>query len=101
MPAGNPAQPTLFGESPPGSHEPAGHPLVARVLIEDAALELDYSIPDALAARIQLGTRVHVPLQRQRATGTVVQLLPGVGQATSALDQVVRRLQQGWVYVKA
>jgi len=40
-------------------------------------------------------------LERLRERGTVVQLLPGVGQATSALDQVVRRLQQGWVYVKA
>jgi len=76
MPAGSPAQPNLFGESAPESRESAPHSLVARVLIEDAALELDYSIPDALAARIQLGTRVRVPLQRQNAAGTVIQLLP-------------------------
>ncbi|MCE9519726.1 MAG: primosomal protein N' [Verrucomicrobia bacterium] len=76
MSAGHHAQPNLFEESAPNAPDSAGHPLVARVLIEDAALELDYSIPEALASRVQLGTRVHVPLQRHRAAGTVVQLLP-------------------------
>jgi primosomal protein N' (replication factor Y) (superfamily II helicase) len=69
-------QPSLFGETARAPATPGELRLVARVLIEDAALELDYSIPESLASRVQLGTRVHVPLQRQRATGTVVQLLP-------------------------
>ena len=50
--------------------------VIARILVEDTALELDYSIPENLAARVQLGSRVHVPLQRHRATGIVLQLLP-------------------------
>jgi intracellular sulfur oxidation DsrE/DsrF family protein len=40
-------------------------------------------------------------LERLRERGATVQLLPGVRRASSALDQVVRRLQEGWVYVKA
>ena len=40
-------------------------------------------------------------LDRLRERGATVQLLPGVRQASSALDEVVRRLQEGWVYVKA
>ncbi|HEY2573243.1 MAG TPA: DEAD/DEAH box helicase, partial [Verrucomicrobiaceae bacterium] len=77
MALGRPQQPALFSESAlDPSGDSASAPLVARVLLEDNALELDYSIPDSLAQRVQLGSRVHVPLQRRRATGTVVQLLP-------------------------
>jgi len=40
-------------------------------------------------------------LARLRERGTDVQLLPGVQVTTSALDQVVRRLHDGWLYVRA
>ncbi len=40
-------------------------------------------------------------LERLRERGATVHLLPGVLQASSALDQVVRRLHEGWIYVKA
>lgn len=50
-------------------------PAIARVLVEETALELDYTIPESLAPRIHLGSRIHVPLQGRRAIGVVVQLL--------------------------
>ena len=40
-------------------------------------------------------------LQRLREQGLAVELLPGTEVAPSALDQVVKRLQTGWVYVRA
>ncbi len=40
-------------------------------------------------------------LDRLREKGLAVQLLPGVVVAPSALDQVVKRLQVGWTYVRA
>ena len=40
-------------------------------------------------------------LERRRAEGQQVTLLPGTTVAPSALDEVVRRLRDGWVYVRA
>lgn len=40
-------------------------------------------------------------IDRLREKGIEVRLLPGVEVAPSALDQVVRRLQGGWAYVRA
>jgi len=39
-------------------------------------------------------------LRRLGAAGPTVELLPGTEVAPSALDQVVKRLQDGWVYVR-
>ncbi|MBX7212154.1 MAG: primosomal protein N' [Verrucomicrobiaceae bacterium] len=51
-------------------------PRVARVQLEgSAALELDYAIPDALAGKLSVGSRVLVPLQRQRVQAVVIELL--------------------------
>lgn len=76
MPEGssrNPAaEPLLFAA--PQKTAPAHG--VARVLVEDTALELDYSVPPELEERLQLGARVHVPLQGRRAVAVVLQLLP-------------------------
>jgi len=38
--------------------------------------------------------------QRLRESGTEVQMLPGVVTATSALDEIVLRMQLGWTYVR-
>jgi uncharacterized protein len=38
--------------------------------------------------------------QRLRESGTAVHLLPGTITASSALDQIVLRMQQGWAYVR-
>lgn len=40
-------------------------------------------------------------LDRLRAKGRQLTLLPGTEVAPSALDEVVRRLRDGWVYVRA
>lgn len=40
-------------------------------------------------------------IDRLREKGVEVRLLPGVQLAPSALDQIVRRLQGGWSYVRA
>jgi intracellular sulfur oxidation DsrE/DsrF family protein len=40
-------------------------------------------------------------IERLREHGVAVDLLPGVHVAPSALDQVVKRLQGGWVYIRA
>lgn len=40
-------------------------------------------------------------MERLHEKGMTVQLLPGTVIATSALDQIVKRLQHGWVYVRA
>lgn len=51
---------------------PAG--LVARVQLEgSAALELDYTVPDSLAGRVGVGSRVTVPLQRQKVPAVVIE----------------------------
>lgn len=77
------------GASNTSSHEPllfaspadevartsSGGPVIARVLVEDTALELDYLIPPDLAEKLQLGARVHVPLQGRRAAAVVLQIL--------------------------
>ena len=72
-------QPSLFDSPEEREHALAtaadDTPHVARVLVEETALELDYLIPPELAARVHLGSRVHVPLQGRRAIGVVVQLL--------------------------
>jgi uncharacterized protein len=38
---------------------------------------------------------------RLREKGVAVTLLPGVHVAPTALDEIVKRMQQGWVYIRA
>jgi primosomal protein N' (replication factor Y) (superfamily II helicase) len=49
--------------------------LVARVKLEEAGLELDYAVPEPLLKTIKLGSRVIVPLQKQRVAAVVLELL--------------------------
>jgi intracellular sulfur oxidation DsrE/DsrF family protein len=39
-------------------------------------------------------------LQRLRAQGADIELLPGVVTADSALDEIVRRMNRGWAYLR-
>ncbi|MDB6075535.1 MAG: priA, partial [Verrucomicrobiaceae bacterium] len=56
--------------------EEGAGPRIARVQLEDAAaLELDYAIPTRLVDRLCIGSRVIVPLQRQRIPAVVLALL--------------------------
>ncbi|CAN5671799.1 hypothetical protein BH11VER1_BH11VER1_31940 [soil metagenome] len=73
-----PAQSLLFEmiASPSSPDETKQAPdSIARVMLEETSLELDYLIPETLRHRIQLGSRVHVPLQGRKAIAVVVQLL--------------------------
>ncbi|QIF05220.1 primosomal protein N' [Roseimicrobium sp. ORNL1] len=76
-PPQKPLQPGLFDPQDGNAvaERDDGKPHIARVLVEETALELDYVIPDELAHRVHLGSRVHVPLQGRRAIAVVVQLL--------------------------
>lgn len=69
----------LFSSDAPAQEpaaEVAGMPGVARVQLEgSAALELDYGIPEKMAARVGVGTRVMVPLQNQKVPAVVIELL--------------------------
>jgi len=38
---------------------------------------------------------------RLREKGVTVELIPGVHVAPTALDEIVKRMQQGWVYIRA
>lgn len=60
----------------PSVPTPSGRPAIARVQLEgSAAMELDYAIPANLMGRIGIGTRVTVPLQRQKVPAVVIELL--------------------------
>jgi intracellular sulfur oxidation DsrE/DsrF family protein len=43
----------------------------------------------------------HQTADRLREKGVKVKLLPGVHYAPTALDEIVKRMQQGWVYIRA
>jgi len=91
------------------SAQQRGHRLNVEIVANSTGLELlraDASqFPERLAA-----LRATYPgftlvacsqtIARLREKGVAVQLLPGVQVAPSALDQVVRRLQGGWAYVR-
>ncbi|SKB00152.1 replication restart DNA helicase PriA [Prosthecobacter debontii] len=63
------------GESPEESGSGAIRK-VARVQLETAAaLELDYAIPEKLEKSVRVGTRLTVPLQQQRVTAVVLEIL--------------------------
>lgn len=88
----------------------AGRPVAVEVIANIAGIDLlraDVSPYPARIAALQAAypelsfIACGQTLERLRERGATVQLLPGVLQASSALDQVVRRLHEGWIYVKA
>src|SRR4051812_7103068 len=76
VPVKSAPEPMLFAdETRTGGSADSIQNLIARVLVEDTTLELDYLVTSDISARVQLGSRVHVPLQGRRAVGVVLQLL--------------------------
>jgi primosomal protein N' (replication factor Y) (superfamily II helicase) len=67
------SQPSLFSDAADAVSSadslPSAAGAIARVTIEETALELDYAVPPELSHRVRLGTRVHVPLQGRRPVG--------------------------------
>ena len=48
---------------------------VVKVLIDGPSdLEFYYGIPDSCEGRVDVGSRVHVPLRARQATGTVLSI---------------------------
>lgn len=86
-----------------------GRPVAVEIVANSGGLDLLREGVSAHAGRIA-GLRAAYPglslvacgqtAQRLREGGTAVHLLPGTVTASSALDQIVLRMQQGWAYVR-
>ncbi len=92
-----------------GAAQSAGRPLSVEIVANSDGLDLLRQGVSAHAQRIARLHQAHPGLalvacgqtaQRLRDAGIEVRLLPGVTEASSALDQVVQRMRQGWDYVK-
>lgn len=87
----------------------AGRTVAVEIVANSGGLDLLREGVSAQAGRIA-GLRAAYPglslvacgqtAQRLRESGTEVHLLPGTITASSALDQIVLRMQQGWAYVR-
>src|SRR5437868_14496506 len=63
-------------ESMPPVREQMKSSRFARVIVDQAIRrELDYSIPEVLAGRVSIGSRVRVPFRDRRGLATVVALI--------------------------
>jgi len=88
----------------------AGRALDLEVVANSSGLDLLRADASPHAARIS-ALRLRYPnlafiacnqtIDRLRERGVTVELLPGVQVAPSALDQVVKRMQSGWAYIRA
>ncbi|MBI3154822.1 MAG: hypothetical protein HYZ20_05395 [Burkholderiales bacterium] len=87
----------------------AGRPVALEIVANGGGIDLLRRDASAHAARIDAMRRAYPELslvacgqtvQRLHESGVEVRLLPGTVTATSALDQIVRRMQQGWSYVR-
>lgn len=72
-------QQSLFGDEPRkavAGEKPPPNRRIVRVQLEGSAdLELDYALPDDLAGEVIIGSRLMVPLQKQRVPAVVIELL--------------------------
>ena len=87
----------------------ASRPVRVEIVANGGGLDLLRAGASTQAPRIEALRRAYPELalvacgqtvQRLRESGVEVHLLPGTQTATSALDQIVQRLQQGWTYVR-
>lgn len=87
----------------------SGRPVTVEIVANGSGLDLLRSAASTQAERIAAMQRAHPSLrfiacgqtvQKLRERGDDVRLLPGTVVASSALDQIVQRLQQGWAYVR-
>lgn len=87
----------------------AGRQVSVEIVANSEGLDLLREGVSAHAARIAALRAAHPGLslvacgqtaQRLREGGTEVRLLPGTRTASSALDEIVLRMQQGWAYVR-
>jgi primosomal protein N' (replication factor Y) len=71
--------------------EPASDPRFVRVVIDRAIhRELDYAVPETLAARVAIGSRLRVPFRDKSALATVVGVLEeSAAQGLREIEAVV------------
>lgn len=88
----------------------AGRPVKVEIVANSAGLNIlradksEYAnrLEALLAAYPNLAyVACNQTLDRLREKGGPVALLPGVHVAPTALDEIVKRLQEGWVYIRA
>jgi intracellular sulfur oxidation DsrE/DsrF family protein len=87
----------------------AGRPIAIEVLANGTGLDMLRAGASGPASRLA-SLRTEYPnltlvacgqtIARLREKGVVVQLLPGTEVTTSALDEVVKRIHEGWTYVR-
>jgi intracellular sulfur oxidation DsrE/DsrF family protein len=87
----------------------AGREVQVEIVANGGGLDLLRVEATAHARRIAALQRMYPQLalvacgqtvQRLRESGVPVHLLPGTVEASSALDEIVLRMQQGWAYLR-
>ncbi|HVB48069.1 MAG TPA: hypothetical protein VNF69_06725 [Burkholderiales bacterium] len=88
----------------------AGRPVKVEIVANSAGLNILRAGSSSYAKRLEqllsaypnlTYVACNQTLDRLREKGAVVALLPGVKVAPTALDEIVKRLQEGWVYIRA
>ncbi|HVC13160.1 MAG TPA: hypothetical protein VNE59_16075 [Burkholderiales bacterium] len=88
----------------------AGRPVKVEIVANSAGLDILRSSTSTYATRLEQLLAAYPNLtyvacnqtiDRLREKGAAVALLPGVKVAPTALDEIVKRLQEGWVYIRA
>ncbi len=88
----------------------AGRPVKVEIVANSAGLDILRASKSAYATRLEqllaaypnlTYVACNQTLDRLREKGAAVALLPGVKVAPTALDEIVKRLQEGWVYIRA
>lgn len=88
----------------------AGRPVAVEIVANNTGLDLLRIDGPAAISRRLTSLRADYPnltlvacaqtIERLREKGVVVQLLPDTVVATSALDEIVQRIHEGWTYVR-
>jgi len=88
----------------------AGREVQVEIVANNAGMDILRADTSAYARRLERLRAAYPNLtyvacnqtaDRLRDRGVVVSLLPGVHVAPTALDEIVKRMQQGWVYIRA
>ena len=88
----------------------AGRRVQVEIVANQTGLDILRAGASAYAARLERLRATYPNLSyiacnqtagRLREKGVHVELLPGVKVAPTALDEIVRRMQQGWLYIRA
>jgi uncharacterized protein len=91
------------------SRDKAGHPLQVELIANGSGLDLLRADASPYADRIRSLREAHANLrflacnlaiENLRGKGVEVRLLPQAAVAPSALDQIMKRLRQGWLYIQ-